>query len=49
LHILLILWMIAVLALHWIAQGSPGVPAIAEFTAPLRDLIQGFFYAPFQG
>jgi hypothetical protein len=47
--ILLILWMIAVLLLHWIAQGSPGFPAIAELTTPLRELIQGFFSAPYLG
>jgi hypothetical protein len=41
--------MIAVLILYWIVQGSPGIPAIADFTAPLRNLIQQFFSAPHLG
>ena len=46
---LLILWMIAVLLLYWVAQGSPGLPFVADLTAPIRDFIQQFFSAPYLG
>ena len=49
LHLLLTLWMIAVLFLYWVAQGCPGIPAVAVLTAPLRDLLQQFFSAPYLG
>jgi hypothetical protein len=49
LSILLIVWITLVLILYWIAEGSPGVPAIAELTEPLGDLLRQFFSAPYQG
>ncbi len=49
LSILLVVWIILVLFMYWIAEGSPGFPAIAEITEPLGDLLRQFFSAPYQG
>ena len=41
------IWMIVVLVIYWIVQGSPGIPWIAEFAKPFRNLILEFFSAPY--
>jgi hypothetical protein len=46
---LLALWVVAVVFFYWIVVGCPGVPAMAELTVPVRDLMLEFFTAPFLG
>jgi hypothetical protein len=41
------IWMIVILVIYWIVQGSPGVPGIAEISQPFRDLLLMFFSAPY--
>ena len=45
----LALWLVAVLFFHLVAQGCPGMPAIGDLAAPLKDLIQQFLSAPYLG
>jgi hypothetical protein len=49
-QVVLVIWMIIVLAIHWILSGGPGFEAAGAKVSFLRvaqEVISSWFYAPY--